>query len=403
MAKANVLFITSASRIGGAERVLVFILKNLNRDLFLPAVLIPEEGILYDELSKLDVKIFRSKLIKKLNLLRMTFRMGGLKFYNPLTMIINAMFIAFYFLSSLVIVSAIMRRSKADIIHVNSDDIAVRSFLAASFVRKPVVHHVHSILKLTLETLILFWTIDMPFRTICVSNAARRPLLRWSKDIGRVKTVYNGADLSLFDGQSDADRLKQLSKSLKLDNLVVGIVGRFDPSKGHETFLDAASKVIDSIEGVSFLVVGSWVLDFEKPRVDFLKQYAKNLGLQDKVIFTGFIANVKDYYHLMDIVVVPSLEEPFALVPLEAMACRRPVIGTNSGGTPELIKDGITGILVPPKDPDALSQAIVGLFKDRDLRQRLSSEGRKIVEEFFNGERFISDMESAYKEAASLI
>jgi len=403
VAKANILFITSASRIGGAERVLIFMLKNLNKDLFSPAVLIPEEGILSDELSKLDVRIFKSKLIKKLNLLRMTFRIGRLKFYNPLTIGINAIFVTFYFLSSLVIIPAIMRRSKADIIHVNSEDIAVRSFLAASFVKKPVVFHVHSILKFTLEILILCWTIDMPFRTICVSNAARRPLLQWSKDIDRVKTVYNAADLSLFDGQPDADRLKQLSKSLKLDNLVVGIAGRFDPSKGHETFLDAASKVIGSIEDVSFLVVGSWVLDFEKPRIDFLKQYAKNLGLQDKVIFTGFIANVRDYYHLMDIVVVPSLEEPFALVPLEAMTCRRPVIGTNSGGTPELIKDGVNGILVPPKDPDALSRAIIGLLKDGNLRQRLSSEGRKIVEEFFNGERFIRDMESVYKEAAGLI
>jgi len=403
VAKANILFITSASRIGGAERILIFLIKNLDKELFSLAVLIPEEGILSDELSKLGVKIFKSKLIKKLNLLRMTFRMGGLKFYNPLTMIINVVFIAFYFLSSLVIIPAIIRKSKADIVHVNSEDIAVRSFLAASFARKPVVLHVVSILKLTFETLVLFWTINMPFRTICVSNAARRPLLQWSKNIDRVKTVYPAADLSLLDGQFDADRLKQLSRSLKLDNLVVGIVARFDPAKGHETFLEAASEVVDSVEDVSFLVVGSWVLDFEKPRVDFLKQYAKNLGLQDKVIFTGFITNLKDYYHLMDIVVVPSLEEPFALVPLEAMACRRPVIGTNSGGTPELIKDGITGILVPPKNPGALSKAIIGLLKDEDLRQRLSSEGRKIVEEFFNGERFISDMESIYKEAAGLI
>lgn len=403
MAKANIIFITSASRIGGAERVLIFMIKNLDKDLFSPAVLIPEEGILSDELNKLGVKIFKSKLIKKLNLLGMAFRMGKLKFYNPLAMVINAVFIAFYFLSSLVIIPVVIMRSKADIIHVNSDDIAVRCFLAASFVRKPVVFHIHFIPKLILETFILCRAINMPLRTICVSNAARRPLLQWVKDVDRIKTVYNGADLGLFDGRFDTNRLKELRKSLKLDNLVVGIVGRLDPSKGHETFLEAASEVINKVKNVSFLVVGSWVLDFEKPRVDFLKQYAKNLGLQDKVIFTGFIADVKDYYHLMDIVVVPSLEEPFALVPLEAMACRKPVIGTNSGGTPELIEDGVTGILVPPKSPDVLSQAIISLLKDGDLRERLSSAGRKIVEEFFNGERFIGDMENVYKEAAGLI
>lgn len=403
MAKAHILFITSASRIGGAERVLIFTLKNLNRDLFSPAVLIPEEGILSDEINKLDVKIFKSKFIKKLNLLRMTFWIGRLKFYNPLAIVINTVYVIFYFLSSIIGISSILKRSGADIVHVNSEDIALRSFLAATFARKPVIFHVHSILKPYMETLFLHWAIDMPFRTICVSNAARRPLLKWSRDIDRVKTIYNGADLSLFNEQFDMDRAKELREGLNLGNLVVGIVGRFDPSKGHETFLEAASKVIRSINDVSFLIVGSWVLDFEKPRVDFLKRYAKSLGLQNKVIFTGFIADVKDYYHLMDIVVLPSWEEPFALVPLEAMACGRPVIGANNGGTAELIKDGITGILVPTRDPDALARAIIRLLKDEELRKKLSSGGCKIVEEFFNGPRFIRDIEGIYKEASNSI
>lgn len=403
MTKANILFITSASRIGGAERVLIFILKNLNKDLFSSTVLVPEEGMLFDELKKMDVKIFKTKLIKKLNLLRMTFRMDRFRFYNPLTIMINTMFITFYFISSIIVIAVILKRSKIDIVHVNSEDIAARSFLAAAFVRKPTVFHVHAILKNDIDTLFLRQLIDAPVRTICISNAVRRPLLKWSKDIDRVKTVYNGVDLSLFNGQFDMTQINQLRTSLNLSNLVVGMVGRFDPSKGHETFLEAASKVTDIVKGVTFLVVGSWILEFERSRVDILRHFAENLGLQDKVVFTGFAADVKQYYHLMDIVVVPSLEEPFGLVTLEAMACGRPVIGTNSGGTPEIIKDEVTGILVPPRDSDALARAIIRLSKDEELWKRLSMEGRKIIEECFNGSRFIRDMEGIYKEAVGLI
>lgn len=104
----------------------------------------------------------------------------------------------------------------------------------------------------------------------------------------------------------------------------------------------------------------------------------------------------------MDIVVVPSLEEPFGLVTVEALACKRVVIGTNSGGTPEIIQDEITGILVPPRDTGALAQAIIRLSVDEALRKRLASEGHRIVEEFFSGSRFITEMEGVYKEAMEL-
>ena len=402
MAKANILFVTSATRIGGAERSLIFILKNLNKDLFSPIVLIPEEGMLFDELKKLDVRIIKLKLIKRLNLLKMTFRIGRFKPYNPFTIIINSIYISFYFLSSIMVISAILRSSKVDILHINSVDVASRSLLATRLIRKPAIFHIRAILKPDIENLFLQWLIDMPFRAICISNAVRRSLLAWSKDIDKVKTIYNPTDLSFFNGQFDMIQVKELKKSLNLNNLVVGMVGRFDPAKGHETFLEAAAIVSDTVKDVSFLIVGWWALDFEKGRAEALKRYAKDLGLQDKVVFTGFTADVKKYYHMMDIVAVPSWEEPFGLVTIEALASKRPVVATNSGGTPELIKNGVTGILVPPKDPGALAQAIIRLLKDENLRKRLSSEGRKIVEEFFNGSRFMREIEGVYKEARRL-
>lgn len=399
MAKINILFVSSAVKISGAERVLLSILKNLNKEVFLPTVLISEEGIFFDELKKIGIKVIKSKAVKKLNFLKMSFWLGGIKFYNPLVIIVNIIFVVFYFFSALIEIIFMLRKIRADLLHINSTDIAIRFFLAAYFVKKPLIFHYHDILRPNIENLFLRWLIDLPSKVICVSNAGRRSLIKWTDKVDKIKTIYNSVDLTLFNGNFDLNYLKALKESLKLDKTVVGMVGRLDELKGHETFLEAASKVVNAVEGVSFLIIGSWVLNFEKKRLEILEQYAEKLKIRDKVVFTGFVSNVSRYYHLMDVVVVPSWQEPFGLVPLEALSSKRAVIATNTGGTPELITDKITGILIPPKNAQILAQSIIKLLKNEPLRNRLASQGCKETGEFFNPLRFMKELEDVYKQA----
>ncbi|MEK6732742.1 MAG: glycosyltransferase family 4 protein [Candidatus Omnitrophota bacterium] len=400
--KTNILFITSATRIGGAERTLLFILKDLNKNLFSLIVIIPGKGMLYDELEKLNIKVIKSGLIKKLNLLKMSFRLGKFRLYNLINIIANAILISFYFLSSAIVISILIKRTKTKIIYSGSLDIAARIFLIAALMRKNVIFNYQDILKPSIDNLLLRWLIDTPSRSICCSNSVRRSILRWSNNIDRIEALFNSIDLAIFDGNLDIYEAQRLKKGLNLSKFVVGIVGRFDLCKGHETFLEAASIVVKSIPDVSFLIVGSWVLDFEKGREEILKRYVKELGLEDKVVFTGFVADVKKYYHLMDIVAVPSWQEPMGLVVLEAMAEGRPVIGTNSGGIPEIIDNGITGILVPVQDAKALAQAIIRLWEDERLRNELAMQGRNTARKFFDGTQFMKNIEAVFMEALEI-
>lgn len=398
----NILFITSSNRIGGAERSLLFILKNLNKELFLPIVIIPAKGMLYDELKKLNIRIIELGLIRKLNLLKMTFTLAKFRLYNPISIIANAILISFYFLSSCFAISKLLMNTGVKVMYSSSLDIAARIFLTAALMRKKVMFHYQDILKPSIDNLLLRHLIDTPFRSICCSNAVRRSILRWSNNIGRIETHFNSIDLAIFDGSYGIDETLYLKKGLNLNKFVVGIVGRFDLCKGHETFLKAASIVVKTIQGVSFLIVGSWVLDFEKGREEILKHYVKELKLEDNVVFTGFVADVKKYYHLMDIVAAPSWQEPMGLTIAEAMAEGIPVIGTNSGGIPEIIDNGITGILVPVQDAKALAQAILRLWEDERLRNELAIQGRNIARKFFDGTEFMKNIEAVFMEALEI-
>jgi glycosyltransferase involved in cell wall biosynthesis len=102
---------------------------------------------------------------------------------------------------------------------------------------------------------------------------------------------------------------------------------------------------------------------------------------------------------IYDVAVLPSETESFPFVILEAMACRRPVIATNVGGIPDIVDDGNTGILVPPKDSDKLAEAIIKLLKDKELRERMGDAGRERFERLFTQERMLGKTFSLYEES----
>ncbi|MDZ4383797.1 MAG: glycosyltransferase family 4 protein, partial [Thermodesulfovibrionia bacterium] len=164
---------------------------------------------------------------------------------------------------------------------------------------------------------------------------------------------------------------------LSEDTLLIGIVGRLVPIKGHRYFLDAA-KIISSQFTVhslqlKFVIVGDGELREE------LEDYTKKLGIANYVIFTGFRHDLLKIYSDLDIVVLTSLNEGTPVSIIEAMASGKPVIATNVGGVSSLVENNINGFLVNPQDVQALSDAIIKLLKDSDLRQKMGREGQSSV------------------------
>ncbi len=205
--------------------------------------------------------------------------------------------------------------------------------------------------------------VPLTTKVIVVSDAVGTRF-NWSKrKLDKVITVYNGVDLEEFNVGAKGNKIRE-EFALDPGIPLVGIVGRLDAWKGHEYFLEAAAQVMEEIPEAKFLIVGEDI-DQNKKQETKLRNLAEKLRLTNNIIFTGQRNDIPEIMSSLDILVLSSLKEHFGRVIIEAMGCGKPVIATNAGGVPEIVKDGYTGILVPPRDSDALARAIIDLSKDK--------------------------------------
>ncbi|MBI4591557.1 MAG: glycosyltransferase family 4 protein [Candidatus Rokubacteria bacterium] len=201
--------------------------------------------------------------------------------------------------------------------------------------------------------------------------------------ISRVRAVYNVPPVTAVAGPEVVEAARH---GLGLaGKRVVLYVGKFSPGKGTADLLVAAKKVVASVPEALFLFVGEGELAAAG-------RHIRRLGPLPN-------SEVLALYPLADVVVVPSvIPDALSRVILEAMAAGRPVIGTRVGGTPELILDGKTGLLVERNDPDGLAQALLSLLRDEALRAELAAAGRRRLDELFGPERSLDRLLDLYRE-----
>jgi glycosyltransferase involved in cell wall biosynthesis len=212
---------------------------------------------------------------------------------------------------------------------------------------------------------------------ICVSEGVRQAVLeKEAVDGRRVSVVHNGIDVSVRrDGSRQAMRDEL---GLSRNHLVVGMVANFNrPVKGVTYFLDAIPLILASVPDARFLIVGRG----KEQRT--LVSKAERLGVAGAILFAGYCENVDDYYAAMDVSVLTSLSEGLSITLLESMSFGLPVVATRVGGNPEVVVDGETGYLVPPKDAEAFAAKVIRLLQNPALRRRMGDAGRKRVEERF--------------------
>jgi glycosyltransferase involved in cell wall biosynthesis len=173
---------------------------------------------------------------------------------------------------------------------------------------------------------------------------------------------------------------------------IILTVARFDPVKGHEDLLAAASLVIERRPDARFVWVGAGG-EFEP-----MRRRVRVMGLEAAIELPGETDDVLPFLHRAHLFVLPSHQEGVPGSALEAMAARLPVVATRVGGLPEIVDDGITGRLVPPRDTRALAQAILDLLEDSTRCQSMGEAGRRRVERCFSRETFIKAHEKLYRE-----
>jgi glycosyltransferase involved in cell wall biosynthesis len=218
-----------------------------------------------------------------------------------------------------------------------------------------------------------------------------------------VVPVLNAVDLRRFSGAGDRLDLDALAGMPPPEGQVVrvGLVGTFGRWKGHTTFLDAIARLPRDLPVRAYVVGGAlYRTDGSQFTLDELRRYAADLGVGDRVGFTGFVARPEEALRALDIVVHASTApEPFGLVIAEAMACGRAVIASNAGGAREIFTEGVDAVSYAPGSAESLAARIAQLARDADARGRIGRAGRQTAERRFDRTRLATDLLPVYRQA----
>jgi len=211
---------------------------------------------------------------------------------------------------------------------------------------------------------------------------------------GKVSKITVGID-EVFFSPRPPDQGWKNRLNISNDDLVVGMVGRLSPVKGHRYFIQAAELVVRKTPKVKFIVAG----EDAQIKASELKVMVKKSNLENNFRFVGKVGDVRQIVSLFDLGVVASIgSETICRMALEYMAMGKPVVGTSVNAIPEVIQHGVNGFVVPPRDGEALGEGILKLLEDKEERINFGNSGRSLVEKDFSLEQFAKNTEEVYFE-----
>lgn len=268
-----------------------------------------------------------------------------------------------------------LRRQRIDILHMHdphAHSIGLLACLMAPNVRKVVARRIDRRPRRNLLSHYKYTVPDIQY--VAVSEATRNVMLDSGIAADAVRVVHSGVDLGRIDA------VRETVSVFPAGTRVIGTVGHLDGYKGHRYLLQAMCHVRQVEPGARLVIVGQGRL-----RAD-LEAEAAALGIRDAVCFTGFRRDALALIRGFDIFVFPSTLEALGTSILDAMALRKPVVATRTGGIPESVQDGITGLLVPPGDARALAEALCTILRQPERGFAFGDAGRRRVEQFFTAE-----------------
>ncbi len=289
---------------------------------------------------------------------------------------------------------SLVEEQRIEILHCHEPKSRLYGAVVSRMTGVPVVatHHLWTgqNLRTRLVELIDAAVLHSCHRVVAVSSSVAESMRRVLISSSRIEVIPNGIDLSVF---KDSQQNSELRASLGIPPgvPVIGAVGRLDIQKAHERLIEAARKLTDAGQDAIYLIVGEGV---ERPRLESL---VRNLGLSDRVLLPGYRSDIKPFLAIMDLFVLPSRREGTPMALLEAMAMRKPVVATAVGGVPDVLTDGIDGIMLPESGVGGLSDALLRLLRDPALAHQMARSGRRRVETEFSSRRMASRYEDIYR------
>lgn len=297
---------------------------------------------------------------------------------------------------------SLMRKERPQVVHTHTAKAGLLGRIAARLARVPVVVHtfhghvMHGYYGPVKNQLLRWVERSLALaanRLVTVSEQVKSDLVGYRiAKAEKITVVPLGFDLDPFLTSSKLRGEFKQELGLNAEHKLVGIVGRIFPIKNHGLFLNAASRIASQEPLARFVIVGDGVLR------EGLENQAKELGVFDRVVFTGWRRDLPRICADLDVLVVSSDNEGTPVSAIEAMAAGCPVVATRVGGLPDLIDDPKTGRLVPPRDAIALAGAVIDLLQNPAAALAIGSRARQSVRQRFTVQRLLGDMDELYTQ-----
>ncbi|WP_195951623.1 glycosyltransferase family 4 protein [Clostridium saudiense] len=355
----NILYITRTMGIGGTEKVILQLCRAFNGE-FNKIIICSTKGVHIHELNHLGIKHyeipdFEDKSIKNI-----------IKTFRKIVKILN--------------------KEKIDIVHTHHRMAALYTRIIRCFRPFIQIHTAHNTFydKKMLTRLALNNT-----HVVCVGKKVKENLVSYyNLDKSMISIVYNG----IKKEEQKFIPIKQLEQLRKNDYFLVGNIGRLSEQKGMEYFIKAAKIIKYNGVKVKFVIIGDGELDGE------LKMLAKEIGVDDDVIFLGYRNDISNVIKHCDIIVLSSLWEGLPLTPIEAFMEKKTVIATKVDGTPEIVEDGINGILIEPHNVEEIGNAVINILNNPNMRKRMEKKAYETYLEKFTIKIFNEKYRKYYED-----
>jgi glycosyltransferase involved in cell wall biosynthesis len=366
----RILYVHGIEAIGGAERDLIALLKTLDRQKWESHVVCPGTGPFREQLHAIAVP---------------THALSFPPWRKPLSL--------FQRRSAVGRLGALVGQLDPAMIHVN--DIwwvphTVRAIAARTSNPVPIVAHVRQEIE---PAKVRRYQLDRVEAVIAISQQIERSLIAGGVSAKNVRTLYSGIDLSKGQSVHDGQAIRQMI-GVSNGAVLLGTVANLFPRKGYEVMLRALPAIVRAVPTVHYVIVGS----DDDDHADRLKRLAHELKIADRVHIVGFQDPVQPFLASLDLYVHPALMEGFGIAVVEAMAMGKAVVATTTGGLPEVVAQGETGLLVPPGDVGSLAAAVVSLLEDGVRREQMGLSGRARAHERFSLDAFVAQVEHLYGE-----
>jgi glycosyltransferase involved in cell wall biosynthesis len=387
----RVLFLDHTAKIGGGEIALLNLLRNLDRALVYPIVLLCADGPLVDRLRP----------YAEVHILPLSESVGGASKDRLGWQSLAQGKAAFLALRHVWKIASLARRMRVDLIHTNSLKADLMGGLAARLARIPVIWHVRD----RIETDYLPAAAVRTFRLLAgvvpnfviANSAATLTTLRLGEKRKTSATEKSSRPIraSIVHDGCNAE-LEPAPRTSSRADIRIGLIGRISPWKGQHIFLQAAALLHASYPAARFEIIGAPLFSEHNYEAG-LHELRRSLHLERAVELAGFVEDIPERLATLDILVHAStIAEPFGQVIIEAMAAQKPVVATNGGGVTEIVVDGVTGLLVPMGDSSKMAEAIAWLIDNSEMAARMGFSGRQRVLSHFTIQKTARMVEAVY-------